>query len=113
MHSEIEQVLKQLIVMIQMWIDFISSSSRSAVVIAEAIEVDNKPFKFILPFEVSVTCACINKTSLRTLFIIHVKFFSCKKFLWVSLPMKIFNNEIFPDYGIHTLIQPVSILFNL
>ena len=39
---------------IQMWIDLISSSSRSTAVIAEAMEVDNKTFKFILPFEVKV-----------------------------------------------------------
>ena len=38
--------------MIQMWTDLISSSSRLTAVIAEAKEVDNKPFKFILPFEV-------------------------------------------------------------
>ena len=39
----------------------ISYSNRSAAVIAEAIEVDSKPFKCILPFEVTVTYACINK----------------------------------------------------
>ena len=55
-----------------MWIAPISYSNRSAAVIAEVIEVDSKPFKCILPFEVSVTCACV-KTSLHTLFIIRVK----------------------------------------
>ena len=96
MRSEIERALKQMIVMIQMWIALISSSSRSTAVIAEAMEVDNKPFKFILPFEVKVfqsQCyACMYKiTLLRTkFFIIHVKIFSCNKFLWVSLPMKFF-----------------------
>ena len=52
MHSEIEQALQRMIVTIQMWINHISSSSRSTAVITEAIEVDNKLFKFILPFEV-------------------------------------------------------------
>ena len=46
---------------IQMWIAPISYSNRSAAVIAEAIEVDSKPFESFLPFEVSVTCACMNK----------------------------------------------------
>ena len=54
MRSEIEQALKRMIVMIQMWIDLISSSSHSTAVIAEAMEVDNKHFKFILPFEAKV-----------------------------------------------------------
>ena len=53
-HSEIEQVAEGMIVMIQMWITPISSSSRLATVIAEAIEVDSKPSKFILPFEIKV-----------------------------------------------------------
>ena len=74
----------------QMWIAPISSNSRLAAVIAEAIEVDSKPFKSILPFEASVTCAFINRTSLHTLFIICVKKLSCNKFSWVLLPMKIF-----------------------
>ena len=52
MHSKIERVIEGMIVTIQMWIAPISSSSRSAAVIAEAIEVDSKPFKSILPFEV-------------------------------------------------------------
>ena len=51
---EIERVVEGMIVTIQMWIAPISSSSRSAAVIAEAIEVDSKPFKPILPFEVKV-----------------------------------------------------------
>ena len=54
MRSEIKRVAEGMIVMIQMWIAAISSSSRSATVIAEAIEVDSKPFKFILSFEVKV-----------------------------------------------------------
>ena len=58
-----------------------------------SLEVDNKPFKFILPFEVKVfqcysTSACIDKSFIA--FIIHVKIFSCNKFLWVSLPAKTF-----------------------
>ena len=52
MRSEIERVVEGMIVTIQMWIAPISSSSHSAVVIAEAIEVNSKPFKSILPFEV-------------------------------------------------------------
>ena len=54
MRSEIEQVVQGMIVTIQMWVAPISSSSHSAVVITEAIEVDTKPFKYILPFEVKV-----------------------------------------------------------
>ena len=52
MSSEIKRVLEGMIVTIQMWIAPISSSSRSAAVIAEAIEVGSKPFKSILPCEV-------------------------------------------------------------
>ena len=37
---------------IQIRIDLISSSSHSTAIIAEAMEVDYKPFKFILPFQV-------------------------------------------------------------
>ena len=48
MHSEIERVVEGMIVAIQMWIAPISSSNRSAAVIAEKIEVDSKPFKSIL-----------------------------------------------------------------
>ena len=54
MRSEIERVVEGLIVTIQMWIPPISSSSHSAAVITEAIEVDTKPFKSILPFEVKL-----------------------------------------------------------
>ena len=61
MHSEIERVVEGMIMTIQMWIALNSSSNHSVAVIAEAIEIDSKPFKSILPFEVSVTCACINK----------------------------------------------------
>ena len=42
--SEIERVVEGMIVTIQMWIAPISSSSHSAAVITEAIEVDSKPF---------------------------------------------------------------------
>ena len=48
MRSEIERVVEGMIVTVQMWNAPISSSSRLAAVIAEAIEVDNKPFKSIL-----------------------------------------------------------------
>ena len=43
----------------------------------------------------SVTCACINKTSLFVL-----KIFRVINFCGFHYPRKIFNNEIFPDYGI-------------
>ena len=49
---EIKWALKQMIVTIQKWIDLISSSSPSTAVITEEMELDNKPYKFILPFEV-------------------------------------------------------------
>ena len=53
MRSEIERVVGGMIIMtIQMWIALITSSSRSAAVIAEAIEIDTKFLKYILPFEV-------------------------------------------------------------
>ena len=42
MRSEIERIFEGMIVTIQMWIPPISSSNRSAAVIAEAIEVDSK-----------------------------------------------------------------------
>ena len=51
---EIERVVEGMIVTIQMWIALISSSNRSAAVIAEAIEVDSKTFKSILHFKVKV-----------------------------------------------------------
>ena len=74
---------------IQMWITPISYSNRSAAVIAEAIEVDSKPFKCILPFEVSVTCACINKLHCLPC-LLCVKNCFCNKFSWVPLPTKTF-----------------------
>ena len=52
MRSEIERVIEGLIMTIQMWIIPISSSNHLAAVIAKAIEVDSKPFKSILSFEV-------------------------------------------------------------
>ena len=54
MRSEIEQFVEGMIVTIQMWIAPISYNNCLAAVIAEAIEVDSKPFKSILPFEVKV-----------------------------------------------------------
>ena len=54
MRSDIERFVEGIIVTIQMWIAPISYSNRSAAVISEAIEVDSKPFKSILPFEVKV-----------------------------------------------------------
>ena len=54
MRSEIKQFVEGMIVMIQMWIAPISYNNCLAAVIAEAIEVDSKPFKSILPFEVKV-----------------------------------------------------------
>ena len=54
MRSDIERFVEGMIVTIQMLIAPISCSNHSAAVIAEAIEVDNKPFKSILPFEVKV-----------------------------------------------------------
>ena len=44
MHSEIERVVEGMVMMIQMWIAPISSSSHSAADITEAIEVDSKPY---------------------------------------------------------------------
>ena len=88
-----------------MWIAPISYSNRSAAVIAEAIEVYSKPFKCILPFEVSVTCACINKLHcipclLFVLKIVRViNFRTVINFRGFHYPRKFFNNEIFPDYG--------------
>ena len=69
MRSEVERVVEGMIVTIQMWIPSISSSSRSAAVIAEAIEVDSKlnllnPFSLMKLKYSSVACACINKTPL-------------------------------------------------
>ena len=59
MRSEIERFVEGMIVMIQMWIvqrpdRSRSYSNRLVAVIAEAIEVDSKPFKSILPFEVKL-----------------------------------------------------------
>ena len=75
-----------------------------AVITAEkAIEIYNKPFAFhnSLSLKLSSLVTCVNKTLLHTLlFIIHVKIISCNNFSGDSLPMKIFNNNLFPDYGI-------------
>ena len=89
-----------MIVTIQMWITPISYSNRSAVVIAEAIEVDGKPFESILPFEVSVTCACMNKLHCIPCLLFVLKIVHVINFHGFLYPRKIFNNEIFPDYGI-------------
>ena len=89
MCSDIEQFVEGMIVTIQMWITPISYSSRSAAVIAEAIEVDSKPFKCILPFEVSVTCACINKLHCIPCLLYVLKIVRVIN-LWVPLPTKIF-----------------------
>ena len=85
---------------IQMWIAPISYSNRSAAVIAEAIEVDNKPFESILPFEVSVTCACMNKLHCIPCLLFVLKIVRVINFRGFHYPRKFFNNEIFPDYGI-------------
>ena len=87
---------------IQMWIASISYSNRSAAVIVEAIEVDSKPFKCILPFEVSysVTCACINELHCIPCLLFVLKIVRVINFRGFHYPRKFFNNEIFPDYGI-------------
>ena len=54
MRSEIERLVEGMNVTIQKWIAPITYSNRLAAVIAEAIEVDSKPVKSILPFEVKV-----------------------------------------------------------
>ena len=86
MRSDIERFVEGMIVTIQMWIAPISYSNRSAAVISEAIETANLLNLFSLSKlkYSSVTCACINKVSLHTLFIISsiisVKNCSCNKF---------------------------------
>ena len=77
MCTEIEQAVKQIITKIQMThIAFISSSSHSAAVIGEeGIEVVNKPFKFILSFEVisiSMLHVHVNKK-----FVVYLVYYSC------------------------------------
>ena len=89
MRSDIERFIEGMVVTIQMWIAPISYSNRSAAIIAEAI-VDSKPLN-LFSFEVSVTCACINKLHcIATMFIIRVKNCSCNKFSWVPLLTKFF-----------------------
>ena len=96
MRSEIERVIEGMMVTIQMWITpgpFPPAAARQHAVIAEAIEVEPNllnTFSLLKLKYSSVTCACINKASLHTLFIIRVKIFSCNKFSWVSLPTKFF-----------------------
>ena len=100
MRSEIERFVEGMIVTIQMWIVPISYSNPSAAVIAEAIEVDSKPFKSILPFEVSVTCACINKLHCIPCLLFMLKIVRVINFCGFHYPQNFFNNEIFPDYSI-------------
>ena len=105
MRSGIERVIEGLIVTIQMWITPISSSSRSAAVITETIEVDTKPFKSILPFKVKLfqRYTCMYKQSFIAqlpclLFVL--KNFRVINFRRFHYPQNFFNNEIFPDYSI-------------
>ena len=84
---------------IQMWIAPISYSNHSAAVIAEAIEVDSKPFESILLFEVSVTCPCMNKLHCIPCLLFVLKIVRVTNFCGFHYPRKFFNNEIFPDYS--------------
>ena len=98
----------------------ISSSSRSAAVITKAIEVDNKAFKSILPFEVSVTCTCINKLHcgipcllfvLKIVRVINFRgFYYPRKFF---LTMKYFQTTVLCYYGshIHIAVHPNIVLY--
>ena len=99
MRSEIERFVEGMIVTIQMWITPISYSSRSAAVIAQAIEVGSKPFKSILPFEVSITCTCMNKLHCIPCLLFVLKIIRVINFCGFHYPRKFFNNEIFPDYS--------------
>ena len=72
MRSEIKRFVEGMIVTIQMWITPISYGNRSAAVIAEAIEVDSKPFKSVLPFEVKCYMTCMYKN-----FIAYLVYYSC------------------------------------
>ena len=74
-------------------------SSRSAAVIAEA-NFSNL-FSLLLLKYCSVICECIiiKKTSLHTLFIIHVKIFCELNFHVFHYPWKFLINKVFPDYG--------------
>ena len=89
-----------MIVTIQMWIAPISYSNPPAAVIAEGIEVDSKPFESILPFKVTVTCACINKLHCIPCLLFVLKIVRVINFRGFHYPRKFFNNKIFPDYGI-------------
>ena len=100
MHSDIERFVEAMIVTIQMWIAPISYSNRLAAVIAEAIEVDSKPFESILPFKVSATCACINKLHCIPCLLFVLKIVRVINFRGFHYPRKFSNNKIFPDYGI-------------
>ena len=68
---------------------------------AQAIEVDSKPLKSILPFEVSVTCACMNKLHYIPCLLFMLKIVHVINFCGFHYPQIFFNNEIFPDYGIY------------
>ena len=101
MCSEIERFVEGMIVTIQMWIAPISYSNRSAAVITEAIEVDNKPFKSILPFEVKCYMTCMYKKRYYIPCLLFVlKIVRVINFRGFHYPRKICNNEIFPGYGI-------------
>ena len=81
--------------MIQMWIALISSSSHSAAVIAEAIEVDSKPFKSILSFEVSATRACINKLHCISCLLFVLKIFCVINFCGFHYPQNFLTTKYF------------------
>ena len=101
MRSEIERFVEGMIVTIQMWIASISYSNRSAAVIAEVIEVDSKPSKSILPFEVKCYMTCMyKKLHCIPCLLFVLKIVRVTNFRGFHYPRKFFNNEIFPDYGI-------------
>ena len=113
MRSDIERFVEEMIVTIQMWIAPISYSNRSAAVIAEAIEVDSKPFESILPFEISVTCACMNKLHCIPCLLFVLKIVHVINFRGFHYPRNVFNNEIFPDYGMyvtHICMHAIKVL---
>ena len=105
MRSDIERFVEGITVTIQMWIASISYSNRSAAVIAEAIEVDSKPFESFFPFKVSVTCACMNKLHCIPCLLFVLKIVRVINFCGFHYPRKIFNNEIFPDYDTSEPLQ--------
>ena len=66
-----------------------------------SLEIDNKPLKFILLFEVKVfQCyarVCVNKNFI--VFIIHVKNFCVINFCGFHYPRNFLATKYFPDYG--------------